>query len=489
MRSSLFKHIWLIQPHDPPPSAIIVDAAGGATVRFVPTWSLVCLQSFLLERTGHTCSIIDTRLNDSLADALEPLRRPLDDKAESVAVVHAETSALGHVGAITRYLHTQHPDITIIVCGPFADSFPELVRLIPHVDYGLRGDAEAILRNLLDYKSIPHRLKLVPGLITPDDPAKNPHWIERLQSLSLPEWYRVDWSAYASQDVHRALRAEVRLSRGMAPGPASLPYGKPDEPLRVWSLAAMAQAFQKCAGQGISEIYLSDPPSFWTDEQLRDWCRQLILCRNTQPWAIQLFPRQLESEIIAALGENACHRIEFIMPSCDPDLAARYGVDISVEALAGQIAALAKHNVQAQVIYWLQGPDERAEGEAERIYRHLSGLSFPRFALHPFPLHHDSRLYRERAGRDPGTPDVMKWVEWAQHPDMPNPPVSMWDGVNGQTRCRATSMAIQRKITRNPRRRISRILQSIHLYGSIKRFEQRIADWFTARARPPAIRP
>lgn len=490
MRSSLFKNIWLIQPHDPAPPSTIVDAAGGATVRFVPTWSLVCLQSFLLERTGHTCTIIDTRLFDSLQDAFEPLRRAPVPNAENIAVIHTETLALGHVGAITRHLHALDPDMTIVLCGPFADSFPDLVRLVPHVDYGLCGDAEVILRNLLDFKSIPHRLKLVPGLIMSGEPSKSAHWIERLHALSLPEWYRVDWSAYASHDVHRALRAEVRLSRGMEPGPASLPFSKPDEPLRTWPLTTMAQAFQKCAGQGISEIYLADPPSYWTDERIMDWCRQLILCRNTQPWAIQLFPRLLDTDVIAALGENACHRVEFILPSCDLERAARYGVTMTADQLRTQIEQLAARNVQAQVIYWLQGPDEKPGDEADRIYRHLATLGFPKFALHPFPLHHDSRLYLERAGRDPNTPDVMKWVEWAQHPDMASPPVAMWNGAEGQARCRATTLAIQRKITRNPRRHLSRFLRSIHMYGSIKNLEQRIADWFTAKTRrPPAMRP
>ena len=482
MRSSLFKHIWLIQPPDPIPPVTPVDAAGGSTVRYSPSWDLLCLQSFLLERTGHTCSVIDTRVFDHLSDALQILDQPFEHGTETVAIIYADVLNLGMVGAIVAHLHSHHPTMTVILCGPLVDSFPETVRLIPHVHFGLCGDPEVILRNLLDFIDISHRLKLVPGLIMPDEPSRAPHWMDRLQGLSLPEWYRVNWASYKTIDDHETLRVEIRLSRGIPAGVERLAFAKPNEPVRVWSLPAMAQSFQKSAGQGIAEIFLADPPGFWTDDQIMEWCRQLNVFRNTQPWGIQLFPRELSIELLDAMAGNACHRVEFIIPTCEPALKARYGITIADDAMRELILQMEARNISAQMIYWIQGPNEK-ENESVRVFRHIAALGYPKFALHPFPLHHDSLLYAEELAMGKPVPPLSEWITWGQNPDLAHPPVALWDGVAGLNRCRSTMQSIQRKIIRNPGRHVNRITRQLHLFAAVNRIRFVIQGWLKRKQK------
>jgi len=483
MRSSLSKQIWLIQPPDPVPPVTLVDAAGGATVRFSPAWDLLCLQSFLLERTGHICNLIDTRIFDDLNRALKTLDMPVDQNTDSVVIVYADVLNLGFVGYITGYIHAHYPSMTIVLCGPMVDSFPETVRLIPHVQFGLCGDPEVILRNLLDFIDISHRLKLVPGLIMPDEPPRPPHWMERLQALSLPEWYRVSWSSYKSTHDHGgSLRVEARLSRGMPNGIDRMFFPKPNEPVRVWPLSAMSQSFQKSAGQGIAEIFLADPPGFWTDERIAEWCRHLNVFRNTQPWGIQLFPRDIPDDLLEDMGGNACHRVEFIIPTCDPALRERYGLTYPDDQLRELIIKMEARNISAQLIYWIQGPDEKVN-ESTRVSRHIASLGYPKFALHPFPFHHDSLLYRDELAKGKKLPTLTEWITWGQKPDLAHPPVALWEGVTGLIRCRSTMQSIQRKLLRNPGRHINRISRQLHLFNQFSNVRQQILRWIKPRAR------
>jgi hypothetical protein len=477
MRSSLSKHVWLIQPQDPVSAVTPIDAAGGETIRFCPSWELMCLQAFILDRTGHTCTLIDVRIHESLHAALQGLGSPPDSQSEGIAVIFTTIHHLGPVGSIIDHISRQFPDLTIVLCGPFVNSFPEAIRMIPHVDFGLCGDPENILRNLLDYIDIEHRLNLVPGLIIPSQPPKQPHWVPNLQGLSLPEWYRVHWNHYQSQDSLHMLKAEVRLSRGNPDSIHDIAWSSPGEPVRIWNFPTMAQSFQKCAGQGISEIYICDPPGFWTNEHISEWCRQLRVFRNTQPWAIQMIPREIPDNILSDLAEDSCHRIEFIIPTCDASRREKFGYTISDSDFSMMLEKLTKMNIRAELIYWVHGPGEQ-NNESDRIYRHLTTLHYPKFAVYPFPVNHDSRLYKEVESVGGNPPSINEWIAWAQKPESNQLPSGLWKGVADLAECKKTIGAIQKKVTRNPYRQLSRVMRRLRMNSRVASLEKRLIAIF-----------
>jgi hypothetical protein len=479
MHSSLSKHVWLIQPQDPINAVAPIDAAGGDTLRFSPSWELMCLQAFILDRTGHTCTLIDIRTFESMSHALNKLNNPPDPRSDGIVVIFTTTHHLGPVGSIIEYVDRNFPDLLIVLCGPFVNSFPDALRLIPNVDFGLCGDPENILRNLLDFIDIEHRLNLVPGLILPNQPAKQPHWLSNLQALSLPEWYRINWNLYQSTDVLHLLRAEARLSRGNSGTPGDIACSSPGEPVRHWSFPAMAQSFQKCAGQGIYEIYLNDPPGFWTDAHISEWCRQLLVFRNTQPWAIQLIPRTLPDGILNSLAENSCHRIEFIIPTCDESRKSDFGITISDHEFLALLEQLAARNIRAELIYWVHGPGENIN-EAERVLRHLTTLHYPKFAVYPFPLNHDSVLYKNNQDSGGNPPPITEWIAWAQKPDSAQPP-GLWGGISDLANCKKTIQTIQRKVTRNPYRQLSRAVRRMRMNRKVAALEKRLATIFARK--------
>jgi hypothetical protein len=484
MQSSHTKHVWLIQPPDAPSPVPLLDAAGGATVRFGPAWDLLCLQAFLLARTGHTCLLIDTRLHATIPDALAGLKPPDRRHATALAIIHTSTLQLGGVGAVIAYLHEHHPRMKIALCGPHVAAFPETVDLLHHVDFGFRGDPEIILRSVLDYIDYDQRLRLIPGLIIPRQPVKSPRWSDHLAQFNLPDWKKVHWRPYTAESGLSGLRIEARLSRGHSGQPEDATGPVPEEPLRVWPLAAMAQLLHKCPGHGITEVFFADPPGFWSNQRILEWCRQLKSVTNTQPWSFQLIPRMLAPELIAELHNAGCHRLELVIPSCDPFISAPLGLVMTHHQLADLIQRIESAGIAVALVYWIEGPEEK-DGEAGRITSHRKAMRDPAFAVCPFPLHHDSRYAQALKSTGLAPPDMLEWVAWANDPAHQDPPVALWSGKKGLVRAENTIASLCRTFKQNRWRYVKSWRRLFDLSRMISWLETLASNWMIKKHPPP----
>lgn len=456
MRSSLVKHLWLIQPNDHHSPVLPLDAAGGATVHFSPAWDLLCLRAFILERTGHTCELIDARCHAHVHDAFAGAEANASSDAAIVAVIYAATANLGSVGAIARYLKKHHPTVPVAIFGPHVNAFPETLFLIPGIDYGLYGDPEPKLRHLLDALDIPHRLKLMPGLLMPGTALRPASWMNDLRGLSLPDWQSLDWLVYQHDPASVGSRIEARLTRGNPGTPADAAWPGAQEPLRIWPMDRMAQALQKCPGSGIDEVFLNDPPGFWTDQRLFDWMNHLKRLGNTQPWSFQIIARTLPVFVISELALSACHRIQLIVPTLDVKRQPLLGMTISDTELKQLIDQLRSAGVDPQIVFWIEGPWQ-VDDEPLKIAEQLRMLGRPSYAVYLFPFHIDSALYRRFSEEGGQAPRLDEWIAWAQRDDS-EPPAELWAGAPGISRAKETMKTLTRRIARDPRRMLQKFV-------------------------------
>ncbi len=447
MQSSRVKHLWLIHPQEPPPPALPLDAASGCTLRHSPAWDLLCLHAFFHNRTGHTADIIDLRLYDHIEDALNPSDAA---RSPSLAVIYAATPHLGSLGEIARLLHNGCFPVPVVVFGPHITAFPKTLNFLPEIDFACVGDPEIPLRHLIDSIDVPRRLHAIPGLVPQGCDPKPPYWMADLKSLSLPDWDCIDWNPYAVGTAPlRGARIEARFTRGNTgkTGDEAWPSA-PHEPLRTWPMKPMAQLLQKCSGHGIIEVCFTDPPGFWTDELLLEWCDHLQQFRNTQPWAFQLVARDLPDEVILALGENGCRRIELIIPAARPEHRERFGMTVADHRLKDRLSMLKERMILPQLVYWIEGPQSEPS-EAKLIMQHLKQMDRPAFAVYPFPCLPETSLYRQAGSTGQAPWPLGDWIAWAQAPERHPPPVDLWTGAGGASRARHTVNVLHASVTRN----------------------------------------
>ncbi len=469
MQSLRRAHVILIQPPDPPSAVTAIDATGGNTVTFGPSWDLMSLRTFMLNRTGHPCTFVDTRLYEnveqSLAEVIENISGP------RIAVIQTVTAGLGESAAVIEVLHRSFPDVVIAISGQHPSQFPDHVLDIPYVDFGLVGDPEPILRNLLSNSDIPHRLKLVPGLLSKENPHPEPSWSQDLRSLSLPDWSGMFWPAYEAENQN-GVRMSIRLSRGHSRHDADLAWGSAGEPLRIWPFDQAASCIQRCGHHGIVDLVLTDAPGFWTHDRITDWCRALQHQRSSQPWSFQVFPRSFDEDVIEALSLACCRRVEIVFPTADPDALKAAGHLSDFARLNESILRLQDAGMLVHFRFLVGGPGEDRH-EADRIARIITAFDFMPYSLYPFPLHFDSKLYKTESEEREDVPTIEEWIAWARDPWLADKPVAAWGGVAGAEHTSDVMQSVQNRIMKNPRRRFRRVMNRLRSFKTIAAIEDK----------------
>jgi len=464
--------VVLIQPPDPPQAITPLESPEMSL--FAPPWELMSLCTYLRERTRHDCSIIDCRLfsdlEQELVSAIEAVGTP------DAAVIRTNSLALGEATAILDIIDRRFTDIVTALSGQHPSQFPHKIQDVPRVDFGLAGDPEPILRNLLDYMDVPQRLRRVPGLVIPNEEPATPYWLENLKALSLPDWKKVFWPPYQI-GKSSTCRAMIRISRGHTHCPADRAFGNIHEPLRFWPFDRLALHVQKCGHLGVSEVFVSDPPGIWTPQRLDEWCVALRRERNIQPWAFQLLPTHLGDDTIDQLRATLCRRVEFIIPSSDPEVMKQYGCVVPARELNFTLEALERAGIHTHTRFWLGGPEGK-RGETERILRMIRHMGYRSFSLHGFPLVLDSPLYH--AYMEASATHINDWVQWAVDPWLHDRPVAVWGGEETAERIDQAITRIERTVQHDPKRVISRVLRKILTRNWIRYMEDKAIHMITS---------
>lgn len=470
-------HVAFVHPPDPAPTVPL--APGAPKDAPSPSWLLLSLLTFLHAHTGHQARLLDTRLyarfEDEFPAALARVPAP------RILVVLASPARLGEVVAVVETARRAAPDAPIALCGSFPSSFPRQALALPQVDFALAGDPEPILRALLDFLHAPNRLRQTPGLIRRDTAAASAAWLPDLAALTVPGWEGPDWPAYAAAPGEGA-SARLRISRGHPGGAPGRACGGAGHPLRFWPLDRLAAALGRCAHKGIVELAVDDPPGLWTPDRLRAWCAALHRAHHTHPWSIRLFPRLLSTTELEQLAAAHCAAVEFLLPSCEPDLLARYECRMDPSRLARVTGDLHAAGIEPRLHFWVGGPEETG-AEADRIRRWIDRAGHVPFTLEPFPLRFDSPLYAERAAtaREAG---LDAWLVWARDPWLLPRPVMAWGGAAGATAALRLMNRLYEHGDRSAARRLRRLRAWWNDHSLIGEIEERLAGLFRRASRP-----
>ena len=470
--------VLLIQPPDAERPVPPRDSAYGHSVRFVPNWDLLCARAYLHQRTRHLAHFIDTRFFGKLERGLA--QTLADHPQARLAVIHATSTGIGQVAAVAGILKQLRPDLRTAICGPHPSRFPDLAR-VPHVDYALCGDPEPILRNLIDSFDAEQRLRRVPGLSTALQQAVEAYWLPDLKSLNLPDWDGVSWPGYRLPPPRQGALAELQLARGHSREVRDRTCGGAAEPLRVWPFDRVAAAMQKARHAGVVEVFLSDPPGFWTARRFADWVRALDAATNTVPWSLQLSPEPVPEDLLPALQLNCCRRIEFLFPTAEPALWPSFGLSLDLARLSAHIQQLQALGIEVEARFEIGGP-EATPAEPAAVVQALKELRFCPFSLHPATVEFDAPLYREQAAA--GVPSHEAWMNWAREPWTAEKPTALWGGAKAVKQIGAAMDRVEGAVMRSPRRRWLRLLDALRSVRVIESMETAALQAVSRRTSP-----
>ncbi len=466
-------HVILVQPPDAP--APIPESAGPWTQArsLVPPWDLLCLRTYLHRHSRHLCKVVDARLfgrvEQDLVAAIQSVPAP------RLLVVHAAPAGIGEATGIVVMAKSYFPDLRAAMIGPFPSQFPGQVAAMPQVDFGLAGDPEPILRQLLDNIDLPPRLAHIAGLVTRATVAPESAWLPQLNSLVLPEWEDFFWPPYQAATPGHARRVSARLSRGHTHRPADRAAGRCREPLRLWPDDKLAAAFDSLSHRNIAEILLADPPGLWTDQRLRSWCAALRRRMNIQPWAFRLLPQDIPADLAADLAASVCRRVEFLVPAWTAEDLAGYDCTLDPPRFKRTLETLKACAIQPDLVFWIGGPGARSHDHLA-MSRLVRGLGHYHFVMAPFPFEIDSPLYEE-ISRTAALPHLDDWLRWSRAPWVLERPVPLWHGAAGVGQYQETIRRLQRALALHPGR----------LIAAGRGLCRAAARWYAGSPRPSAF--
>lgn len=432
-----------------------------------PPWDLVCLHSYLQNRTGHRSLFFDARLHPDWRHALEQIM-PADSRQLAV-VVRARIFELPAALCVLRAVSGLAPEALRVLCGPVASARPDACAQWPELDAILAGDPEPSLRQLLDHRHAVGRLRQTAGLALRGQ-TTDPFWWPDLHHVPAPAWDSLPWKTYTDY-ARGGVRALLRVSRGHPGQAADRALGGVEEPLRYWNFDRLAPSFGKCAHLGVVETLVMDPPGIWTVDRLRAWCESLLAARNTHPWSLQMLPRTISPAEAELLLEVGCRRLEIILPSPRADELARYGLAGELRDLQTAVRSMADAGLEVLLRCWVGGPGD-THGETRAWLKLARGLRFPPMRFQVFPLALDAPLLQQ-VTRRPGTPTFDEWLSKASHTD---PPVAAWGGAEGQAQASAMGNELNRALRQGWMPRLQRFWMRWRAISVIEELEYRAGD-------------
>ncbi len=209
-------HIWLINPpvQRGRPSAIesVVQ-----TMFFNSPPLGLCSLAAVLEEEGHQVTITDSPVYGLTTRDLGGMARRLKpDLAGFTATTSYHDNAAAGAAEIKRAM----PDLPICVGGPHFNANPDFLKLYPQVDFGVHGEGELTLKEIVEALAGGGEVSKVPGVVTVQGgelkfaPMRPP--IEDLDVLPFPARHLVDLSRYRPlpNDQKELPKTSIICSRG-----------------------------------------------------------------------------------------------------------------------------------------------------------------------------------------------------------------------------------------------------------------------------------
>jgi len=229
------------------------------TVRHIKIGPLLIASA--LERNGHKVQVID-------AEALElgerGLLRELSSFNPDLLGIHANLMSFGHASESAQVVKRARPQLPIVIGGPAVTSLPEAVMAHACFDFGVIGEGERTIEELVGAIGSGAGLEDVSGIVFRDGNEivrTAPRKLEaNLDALPMPAWHHVNFELYRDVILGKRRFANVLCNRGC---PYHCVFCDPKSKLghepRFRSVESIVNELAYLKGRfGVESIYFND---------------------------------------------------------------------------------------------------------------------------------------------------------------------------------------------------------------------------------------
>jgi radical SAM superfamily enzyme YgiQ (UPF0313 family) len=358
-----------------------------------PPLGLLSIAAYLQKHgpEGIHVQVLDTVLLELTEHQVEEYIR---NEAPDVVGVQTLTFTLLDSLAMARIAKKVNPDITTVLGGRHCDIYPVETLSQPGVDFVVSGDGEVVMTRLIEHLHDLDYLEGLSGLCfrRGDRVIHNKGiLIENLDDLPFPARDLTPYRDYRFLLAKQAVYTTLITSRGC-------PFGctycdDANRKFRFLSAQRVVDEIMDCKRRlGINHFFIFDSTFVVNRQRVLDICKLLVDNKAEISFDIRSRVDLMDDEMLLALRQAGCIRIQYGVESGDNRILANIGKQITVEQVRDMIHRTRKYGFEILCDFMIGLPGE-TEDEVEKTIKLALELdiNYAQFAITtPYP---DTKLY------------------------------------------------------------------------------------------------
>jgi len=339
------------------------------TVRHIKIGPLLIASA--LERDGHKVQVIDAEARE-LGE--RGLLRELSSFNPDLLGIHANLMSFRYASKSAQVIKRVRPQLPIVIGGPAVTSLPEAVMAHHCFDFGVIGEGERTIEELVGAIGSGAGLEDVSGIVFRDGNEivrTGPRKLEpNLDALPMPAWHHVNFELYRDVILGKRRFANVLCNRGCPYHCVFCdPKGKLGHAPRLRSVESIVNELAYLKGRfGVQSIYFNDDTFTLNRAQILALCERLLLDNVSVQWSCRTRVNLVDYELLSAMKKAGCGRIDFGVESGDDEVLRALRKEITVEQTRKAFEACKKVGIDTLAFFMVGGPYETRQ-TAERTIR------------------------------------------------------------------------------------------------------------------------
>jgi radical SAM superfamily enzyme YgiQ (UPF0313 family) len=335
----------------------------------IPPLGLLCIGAALKKR-GHKVKLIDAEAENLNLDKLAKLTKNYQPQ---IIGISATTPTFKKAREAARYLKKNLPKVPIIFGGSHLASFPKISLEFKEIDYGVIGEGEITICELIEAIEKNKDLNQVKGIvfrrnekIIQTEPREMVH---NLDKLSTPAWHLINLKKYRDVMSKRKQFATMMSSRGC---PYNCmwcdPEGRFGKIFRSRSAENILKEIELLHNKyKVKEILFYDDTFSVNRQRIIDLCNNLIAKNWDLIWECRTRVNLVDEELIKLMAQAGCYRIRFGIESGNDDVLKFVRKGITKEQARKTISWCKKYGIETFTYFMLGLPIETEETMKETI--------------------------------------------------------------------------------------------------------------------------
>lgn len=303
---------------------------------------LMYLASYILKHTKHNVKISDLAIEDTLL-------RDLREYNPDIVGITCTTLTIYDAWQVAKVCKLYNSKIITVIGGAHCNIYPEETANLDSIDYVVRGDGEVPIVNILN--SIDSNNSI--------DRINSINVIEDLDSIPFPARHLIDINKYHTAVSSRPITSMI-TSRG-CPFYCNFCYQPHYKKWRARSAFNIVGEMLECEELDIKEIEIYDDTLTYDRDRVFEICEQIDYWGVKLSWAIRTRVDCVDREMLFALAQAGCKRINYGIESITPSILKTLRKGFNIEQITNAIKWTKEAGIEIQAYFMLGSPNETRE--------------------------------------------------------------------------------------------------------------------------------